>query len=809
MINDSKLDPLNTEYHVHFLSCHSFLLAMDLNYLIPERSIPFEEALLKDPDNESLWLDYVQANDGDLERLEFILERAVSALPASHSLWNSYLLLPWTEEHLDKLQQLYRRALHSLRDTPALWLRYVELMKDKDVDEYTQALDSALFNLDHSHHKTIWQNYIQLAKAERGSLGASVYARLFEMQDYEICPFVIDRCECVLNIAQMGDISTAFDLIHQIPRSSIKSAERESFFMSIFLDILVSSRSCCNGAQFERLAIDAALDIPEKGSKFLLKIAQFYEKKSDMPRARHFFNRSMELAISLKNVADSFEKYTDFLENELKELTRLGKFEEVDLRLELFQHVIDNQPILSNDILLKLEPNNIDLWLDRVQIFKSKGKTNEVISTLISAIKGINPLEAMSRNENSLASIWSEYASLYTDLGDNKTANLIYSRAVKSQYKNPDELASIYIMWCELALLNSDEEALDLIEQILLASPNNAKDIVYNNRMLSVQERVFKSTLLWAFYIDLLHSMGDDEIYKLKIRDAYEKMIDLRIVTLRMLFQYVDVLIERGKLQECYSVYEKAIHSFETPTPQFQIWNAYLNLLVKNEQDSDKVVDAFDRCIHSNLPGHFAASIFMLYSDYVKAKVSLTRSVNIQLEAIEFLTRAYEMSTGENTPKIVEDKFELYKDIFTVTRSQLKDAESARRIISSAIKDTQLSLPMVIALTRTFAEYELSLGEILRVRALYKHAASLAHPDSNLVSVIWQEWAQFEVNNGTESTYTDMIKFKRLVTKEFEAIRDYKSEINPMGFVKAENTVKPTELTVSKDPNEIDLDMDM
>ena len=78
--------------------------------------------------------------------------------------------------------------------------------------------------------------------------------------------------------------------------------------------------------------------------------------------------------------------------------------------------------------------------------------------------------------------------------------------------------------------------------------------------------------------------------------------------------------------------------------------------------------------------------------------------------------------------------------------------------------------------------------------------------------LIWAEWTQFEVDNGSESTYKDMLLFKRLVGKEYEAIDDYKSELNPMGFVRAEMIQKDDVglgPTVAQDPNAIEIDMDM
>ena len=198
----------------------------------------------------------------------------------------------------------------------------------------------------------------------------------------------------------------------------------------------------------------------------------------------------------MKSLAFAFEEYTNFLEEELEDLNDKHSADELELRIDFLRQIIEKQPIFANDLLLKTEPDNIDLWLDRVNIYRAKNMTSEVIVTLISAIKSINPLGAFSRENNTLAKIWSEYANLYTSLGDTKTAQFIYSRAVKSQYKSADELAEIYIMWCELVLLDSDEKAFNLIELILLVTPRNSDEIKVNASNLSVQERVFKSTHL-------------------------------------------------------------------------------------------------------------------------------------------------------------------------------------------------------------------------------------------------------------------------------------------------------------------------
>lgn len=785
---------------------------MDLDHLIPDQYIPFEEALLKDPKNETLWLDYVQTAEGNTQRCEFILERAVQSLPTSHNLWNLYLHLHGTDGDPEGVVSLYQRALIFLYNTPALWLRYIELLKLKnDIKQYTRALDLALFNLHASHHQEIWQLYLDLAEKERGELGVRILSQIFEMQGSKDCPLVVDRCELVLKIAQFGDLPSALKLFQDIPRAVIKNAEADSSFIGIFLDILIGSSHSTTGSLFELIASDAALDMPHNESKYLLKIATFYDKKSNSQKAQHFYNASIYLAISLKALARAFEAYTNFLDRNIKALDPKSQHEELELNLDFFENVLENQPVLANDILLKSEPNNVDLWLDRMNGYKEKGATNDVIATLIEAIKTINPLESTSRHGKSLTDIWAEYASLYTSQGDDATAKVIFLRAVKSQYKSVDDLATIYILWCELALSSSDEEALAIVEEVLFVTPSNADEIQVNDRKFTVQERVFKSSQLWAFYLDLLNSMGDSNVLKDKLDAAYNKMMSLHVITLRLLFQHADFLIEKGEFQRSCSVFEAGIAAFESPTPRQRIWKEYLTKLVKYERDSAKVVDVFEACITSKLPGHLASEIFTFYAKYLEDQGSLTRSVTISQQGLRYLTQAfsYRRNTAENCIKIIDDKYQLYKKLFSDARFKLKDSSLSRTIMTEGVQDTQLALPMIIELTIQFAQFEEMSNEFTRSRALYKHAGALAHPDNKVMAPIWTQWMQFEVNHGTEQSYKEMMKFKRTVKQEYEEMDDFKSEINPMGFVKSALEQISVPLAETKDPNAIDLDMDM
>lgn len=103
--------------------------------------------------------------------------------------------------------------------------------------------------------------------------------------------------------------------------------------------------------------------------------------------------------------------------------------------------------------------------------------------------------------DHKLCQVWQKYIDIYASRQDFKTSNLIYSKAVLSQFKHPDELADLYISWCEM-LLGCEEfpenQALEILQDVL------NKEYDENNK--TVQNKVIKSRKLREFYDDLIES---------------------------------------------------------------------------------------------------------------------------------------------------------------------------------------------------------------------------------------------------------------------------------------------------------------
>lgn len=73
-----------------------------------------------------------------------------------------------------------------------------------------------------------------------------------------------------------------------------------------------------------------------------------------------------------------------------------------------------------------------------------------------------------------------------------------------------------------------------------------------------MQDRLYKSVKLWSFYVDLEESIGTFDSAK----SAYERMIDLRVITPKILLNYASFLEENKYFEDSFRAYEKVFHEF-------------------------------------------------------------------------------------------------------------------------------------------------------------------------------------------------------------------------------------------------------
>lgn len=791
--------------HQHFIVLeNSSIIQNSMPWILQEEDLLYEQQIAKDPYNELHWLEYAESTS-DKHHRAGILDRATATLPASTLLWNAYFEAVFSDK--TKLRAAYEKALKVLNTSPSIWTKYLQLLLDQRCQLIKTKFEEALFNVPESYHGDIWRIYIEYAGAswsgESDTAVSLIYTQAIYAKDLGI--------PNTPNAYKMVDValkSQNSDIIRRIWSNIwLKKVGPES--SKALAEYVLQSGHILELEQrlFNYLVDDYILRLPSQKSLTLLLKARYYEDR-EIPLARHYYNQALAVATSVKDAVSAFNAYLDFEDSILETLDG----SELANRLDILDRFLEKRPFFINDVKLRANPNSVDVWLERSSIFGSDNAGR--IKTLVDAIMSINPLQATGLRN--LVEIWDEYARIYLDLGDVHTAVLIYSKAANTQFKEVKDLASVHISWTEALLQMSDDAALEHIEDILYNHiPSNHKEIKVQHAKVPIKTRLFKCTELWKFYIDLLKALLEEnkpEFVWNKLQVAYQKMVDLEVIILGLIFDYATFLKDRISRDRAMMLYEQALEDFQAPHAQFDLWLVYLKELLESSLNTERIREHFDQCFLTPLPGHLVRKLFDMY-------LAFESKTELSLKIIRILERAISyLHSSIETPVIKYEKLELYKTIddkydylvSLLTRvGKLKDHELMRSAFQKAAEDPHFSVPQIIDIGLRFIDFEIAQREIVRSRSLFKHFSQLGNPESHLFAEVWSKWERFEVDHGTQETFKEMLRFKRQLIREHAEVDQNKSEVNPMGFVKGETKGGEIKQKAEENPDAIDLDMDM
>lgn len=249
-----------------------------------------------------------------------------------------------------------------------------------------------------------------------------------------------------------------------------------------------------------------------------------------------------------------------------------------ELGIKRVESLIDRREILLNSCLLRQSPHDIDLWSERLDIL-SKDEA-AYIRTFHECLLSVDPFKA----EGKLSTVWIRFATHYESQADIPFANKVYWKAANSTLKNTDEYVSIWVSWVEMLLrLGAYKDALELIKWPLTPTINDKKhNMIYSNR-------------LWSLMLDLELNFGKHET----IRECYQKMIDLGIITPLNLLNFAQYLLDCNSFEESFRVFERGLHLFKWPALH-AIWSNYLPIFINRYKDKkiERVRDLFERVIN-------------------------------------------------------------------------------------------------------------------------------------------------------------------------------------------------------------------
>lgn len=840
--------------------------------LINDEDVSYEQQISKEPNILANWLKYYRFKSSKssttFQQKVFILERAVKQLPRSYKLWKIYLDLMMerlrnanyskARSQFVMVNRLFERSLQLLNKAPIIWIEYLEYLIEKQYNEVTlirRTFNDCLYNLPITQHHLIWPKYIKFADDIGGMTGAKIYLKYLQYatpeslqglnnEHTEELGITID--DIISKFIEFGDLKEATKLFEYVlanPDRYVALAKSPLQLWVEYIDLLIDSvsknkRNTVNYNEydyfFESLVNDALQKFPDQIGKFYSKLTFYFVKRKKFFKVRYYFDKGLKSCVTVKDFTMIYDSYTEFEESLLTHLSEKlresdddpGLTNELDLRMSIFEKLINDRPFLLNDMMLRQDSNNLDEWFKRIDLYKNENNVNKMLNTFATALKTINPLKAHSlanKKEYNLPNLWVTYANVYASQNDIKTANLIFSKSVKSQFQNPDDLATLYIEWSDLHMKNGNEiRAIEIVENICIAEQT---EVDYNDSSVDIHLRVHKSIKLWSFYLDLLESLvetGEETNEIEKVIDAYNKTINLKIASALTIINFANFLEELQFFERSFSVYETGIRIFKDSKIRFEIWNIYLSKVIKHDLNIERIRDLFEQCLNGSgvdgdygCPAYLCRPVYLLYSHYEQEKGWTMRSIKILKQGIQKLNKGLNEESITKTEKdtIIKDKFDMY--LFLISKiSTLNDNNELRKAYESILKDDQLSFRNLVYLSMDFIDFESNLKEYNRVRSLFKFLCRLSNPESESIEPVWKKWESFELKFGNESTFKDMLRFKRTVSAEYENDQILKDSLNPMGFVKSSTGPKVSSLTpvnTSKEnnPDSIDLDMDM
>lgn len=804
----------------------------EIEQLVPEMAVPFEEAIAKAPLDLSLWIKYFQAMaSSSMEIKIFILNRAVTQFPRCYKFWIVYIDLLIEENVAPScVIDVFKQSLQLLDSAPILWVKYLTYLVHHQKHQIThirRTFNDALYHLPITQHHMIWPLYISLADEIGGKFGAITYMKYYQYStEFELKgggSITIDMI--IQKLFEFGDIENGSNLIQSVtsnineyltlPKSPVELWEE-------FIDLLIDSKKKTVNQDFdnfvEKLVQQGIQKYPDQIGKLYSKLIFYYINRKNFDQVRFHSYKGLQECKTLKDFTLLFDIYTEFeqslvikLEEQLESNPSDTLSKKFEYRIALLEKFIDDRELMINDMKLRQDPNNLDEWLIRVDLFND---TKQKLSAYVKALTTVNPLKAISlSNSATFADLWIKYANVYTSSNDFKTGALIFSKAVKSQFKTPDELAQIYISWSEILLEDGKEsESVTTVEDILFS---NDSDINYMDTSLTVQLRIHKSVKLWLFYLDLLESLIDEDQDNSKTIDkitkAYEQMITLKIVTPRILLNYALFLQEQKYWEKSFSVYELSLRLFSDDKVRFEIWNTYLTRIISYRNNTksipvERIRDLFDQCFSQGLPANLNKPICILYSQFEEDQGSIMKSIKVIEDWLLSMTEFNQGSIKGDQNFNISIKLEMYQLLISKL-ALIQDDTRSRDLYTKMLNDKQFKLAQLITVTLDFVKFEISRNQFNRVRSLFKFITKLGNPEMESIKNVWNQWEKFELEYGNELTFKEMLRYKRVIVKDFENDVVIKESINPMGFVKSKNAITPTEN--AENPDAIDLDMDM
>lgn len=607
-------------------------------------------------------------------------------------------------------------------------------MKQKLISHTRHTFDRALCALPITQHlKWIWPLYLTFVQeANVPETACRVFRRYLKIEQG-------DKEEFIKYLKKASRLDQAAQVLAEIVNDeshvSTQGKSKHDLWTEL-LTLIVKNPHQIKSMDVEAIIRGGIRQFSHEVGNLWTSLADYYIRMGHFERARDIYEEGINTVSTVRDFSLIFDAYTQYEESMLAAKMEAAEAvggddedddnedleTEIDLRMYRLESLMKRQPILLSSVLLRQNPHNVKEWHKRIGLFceGELADPGKAIVTYTDAVTTVDPQKASGKPHT----LWVSFAKFYEKHGDLENARVIFEKSTTVNYKTVEDLATL---WCEYAEFELRHKKYNRAREVLKKACTVPRKEVRVFRKggadrIPVQERLYKSTKLWAFYADMEESIGTLESAKV----VYETTIDIKVATPLLILNYASLMEEHKYFEDSFRVYEKGIDLFDFPHV-YPIWVAYIRKFMtrfkgaKVERTRDLFEQAVDGC-----PAKESLHLYLMYAKFEEDYGLLKRAMDIYNRATDACAQ--------------EDKLKMYY-IYISRCGEFFGVTKTREIYDKAVK--QLSDKDLKPICVRYAALEKRLGEIDRARSIYVYGSQFCDP--RIHADYWKDWHDFEV----------------------------------------------------------------
>uniref|UniRef100_A0A2K5LMZ5 Pre-mRNA-splicing factor SYF1 n=1 Tax=Cercocebus atys TaxID=9531 RepID=A0A2K5LMZ5_CERAT len=516
-----------------------------------EEDLPYEEEIMRNQFSVKCWLRYIEFKQGAPKpRLNQLYERALKLLPCSYKLWYRYLKARRaqvkhrcvTDPAYEDVNNCHERAFVFMHKMPRLWLDYCQFLMDQGRVTHTRrTFDRALRALPITQHSRIWPLYLRFLRSHPlPETAVRGYRRFLKLSPESAEEYI----EYLKSSDRLDEAAQRLATVVNDERFVSKAGKSNYQLWHELCDLISQNPDKVQSLNVDAIIRGGLTRFTDQLGKLWCSLADYYIRSGHFEKARDVYEEAIRTVMTVRDFTQVFDSYAQFEESmiaaKMETASELGREEEDDVDLELrlarFEQLISRRPLLLNSVLLRQNPHHVHEWHKRVALHQ--GRPREIINTYTEAVQTVDPFKATGKPHT----LWVAFAKFYEDNGQLDDARVILEKATKVNFKQVDDLASVWCQCGELELRHENyDEALRLLRK---ATALPARRAEYFDGSEPVQNRVYKSLKVWSMLADLEESLGTFQSTKA----VYDRILDLRIATPQIVINYAMFLEEHNDL---------------------------------------------------------------------------------------------------------------------------------------------------------------------------------------------------------------------------------------------------------------------